>query len=102
MRQLMAPMTAIAFTLFSVSAAASPADDIYTRPGLIAPARDGAHLNFTCLGTGSPAVVFDAGFSDWAPAWAVVQPRIAQFTRACSYDRAGSGFSGPAPLPRTS
>jgi pimeloyl-ACP methyl ester carboxylesterase len=46
--------------------------------------------------------VFDSGFTDWAPAWAVVQPQIAQFTRACSYDRAGSGFSGPAPLPRTS
>jgi pimeloyl-ACP methyl ester carboxylesterase len=45
--------------------------------------------------------LFDAGFSDWAPAWAVVQPRIAAFTRACSYDRAGSGFSGSGPFPRT-
>src|SRR5262249_40067923 len=32
---------------------------------------------------------------------AVVQPRIASFTRACSYDRAGAGFSGPGPMPRT-
>jgi pimeloyl-ACP methyl ester carboxylesterase len=31
----------------------------------------------------------------------VVQPRIAQFTRACSYDRAGAGFSTPGPMPRT-
>lgn len=93
----------IAFGLmFGSAAAAAPGDDIYTRPGLIAPARDGARLNLVCLGKGSPAVVFDSGFTDWAPAWAVVQPRIARFTRACSYDRAGSGFSGPAPLPRTS
>jgi len=81
---------------------AASGDEIYARPGLIARAHDGAQLNFVCTGTGSPTVVFDAGFSDWAPAWAVVQPRIATFTRACSYDRAGSGFSGPGPFPRTS
>jgi pimeloyl-ACP methyl ester carboxylesterase len=85
----------------ALPATAAPGDDIYSRPGLIAPAGDGARLNFTCLGHGSPTVVFDAGWSDWAPAWAVVQPRIAAFTRACAYDRAGSGFSDPGPLPRT-
>lgn len=82
-------------------ACGSPGDDIYTRPGLLAQASDGARLNFTCLGQGSPTVVFDSGWSDWAPAWAVVQPRIAAFTRACAYDRAGSGFSDPGPMPRT-
>src|SRR6185437_8507848 len=92
---------AIACCLLSAEAHAAPGDDIYARPALMAPARDGARLNLVCLGTGSPTVVFDAGFSDWAPAWAVVQPRIAAFTRACSYDRAGSGFSGPGPRPRT-
>jgi pimeloyl-ACP methyl ester carboxylesterase len=34
--------------------------------------------------------------------WAIVQPQVAKFTRACSYDRAGAGFSDPGPLPRTS
>jgi pimeloyl-ACP methyl ester carboxylesterase len=90
-----------AFLALGSAAAAAPGDDIYMHPGLIAPARDGARLNFTCLGRGSPTVVFESGYLDWAPAWATVQPRIAEFTRACSYDRAGSGFSGPAPLPRT-
>jgi pimeloyl-ACP methyl ester carboxylesterase len=95
-------LTVAATIALGVSAArAAPGDDIYTRPGQIAPAGDGARLNFTCLGAGSPTVVFDAGWSDWAPAWAVVQPRIAAFTRACAYDRAGSGFSDPGPLPRT-
>ena len=32
----------------------------------------------------------------------MIQPRVALFTRACSYDRAGSGFSDPGPMPRTS
>ena len=94
-------LAALALVSVGSTAAAAPGDHIYTRPGLIAPAKDGARLNFTCLGKGSPVVVFDAGFSDWSPAWAVVQPRIAEFTRACSYDRAGSGFSGPGPMPRT-
>lgn len=92
---------AIALILFPAVAAAAPGDEIYAQPGLVATARDGALLNFTCLGRGSPTVVLDSGWSDWAPAWAVVQPRIAAFTRVCAYDRAGSGFSQPGPLPRT-
>ena len=86
------------------SDAASPApdDSIYTRPGQLAPAGDGARLNLYCMGTGSPTVVFDSGWGDWAPAWAIVQPRIAKWTRVCSYDRAGTGFSDPGPMPRTS
>ncbi|HJP69733.1 MAG TPA: alpha/beta hydrolase [Sphingomicrobium sp.] len=80
---------------------AAPGDEVYTRPGQLLEASDGARLNFVCLGSGSPTIVFDSGWSDWAPAWAVVQPRIAQFTRACAYDRAGSGFSGAGPMPRT-
>jgi len=94
-------LTALALAIGS-AAGAAPGDDIYTRPGLIAPARDGARLNLVCLGTGSPTVVFDSGYLDWSPAWATVQPPIARFTRNCSYDRAGSGFSDPGPLPRTS
>lgn len=90
-----------ALLFLSAAAAAAPGDEIYTRPGRLFDAGDGAKLNVTCLGTGSPTVVFDSGWSDWAPAWAVVQPRIAEFARACSYDRAGSGFSEPGPMPRT-
>jgi len=54
------------------------------------------------MGSGSAAVVFDSGWGDWAPAWSKVQPEIAKWTRACSYDRAGTGFSEPGPMPRTS
>ncbi|HEX4299437.1 MAG TPA: alpha/beta hydrolase [Gammaproteobacteria bacterium] len=93
---------AIGLWFFAAASAAAPGDAIYSRPGQIVPAGDGARLNMYCLGTGSPTVVMDSGWGDWAPAWAVVQPRIAQFTRVCSYDRAGAGFSDPGPLPRTS
>ena len=105
----MKPMQALwvfAALMLNVSAGtqavAAPGDALYAHPGQLVPAGDGARLSLYCLGTGSPTVVFDSGWGDWAPAWAVVQPRIAQFTRACSYDRAGTGFSEPGPLPRTS
>lgn len=83
-------------------ASAAPGDALYSQPGRLVPAADGAKLNLYCMGHGSPAVVFDSGWEDWSPAWAIVQPRVAKFTRACAYDRAGAGFSGPGPMPRTS
>src|SRR5207249_1249087 len=59
-------------------------------------------LNLYCMGNGSPTVIFDAGWEDWAPSWAIVQPRVAEWTRACTFDRAGAGFSDAGPMPRTS
>jgi pimeloyl-ACP methyl ester carboxylesterase len=76
-------------------------DQIYARPGRLVAAA-GTRLNLYCMGQGSPAVIFDSGWEDWAPVWAIVQPRVAKFTRACSYDRAGAGFSDAGPMPRTS
>lgn len=83
------------------SASAAPGDGIYTRPGMLIRA-SGTRLNVYCMGSGSPTVVFDSGWEDWAPVWALVQPEVAKFTRACSYDRAGAGFSEPGAMPRTS
>jgi pimeloyl-ACP methyl ester carboxylesterase len=88
--------------IVGMQAGVAPGDVVYTRPGRIVAAGDGARLNLYCMGHGSPTVIFESGWEDWAPAWAVVQPRVAKWTRACSYDRAGAGFSGPGPLPRTS
>ena len=56
----------------------------------------GRKLNLYCIGSGSPTVVFESGLSDWSFSWALVQPQIALRTRACSYDRAGLGYSDPA------
>jgi pimeloyl-ACP methyl ester carboxylesterase len=81
--------------------AAGANDAIYASPGKLVSA-DGTRLNLYCMGSGSPTVVFDSGWEDWAPAWSKVQPEVAKFTRACSYDRAGAGFSDPGPMPRTS
>jgi pimeloyl-ACP methyl ester carboxylesterase len=83
------------------SGGSSPADILYAQPGRLVPV-NGFRLNLYCMGSGSPTVIFDSGFEDWAPAWSTVQPQIATWTRACSYDRAGAGFSDPGPMPRTS
>jgi pimeloyl-ACP methyl ester carboxylesterase len=84
-----------------VASGSAPADIVYSQPGQLVDA-GGFRLNLYCAGSGSPTVVFDSGFLDWAPAWSTVQPQIAKWTRACSYDRAGAGFSEPGPMPRTS
>jgi pimeloyl-ACP methyl ester carboxylesterase len=60
----------------------------------------GRKLFLHCTGSGSPTVVFQGGLTtDWVD----VQDRVAQFTRACSYDPANGlwGRSDPAPTPRT-
>ena len=59
-------------------------------------------LHLHCQGSGSPVVVFESGLGGTALDWSRVQPDVAKFTKACSYDRAGYGFSGPGPRPRNS
>jgi len=62
----------------------------------------GYRLNLRCTGAGSPAVVLESGLGVTAIGWKAVQSQIESFTRVCSYDRAGVGWSDPGPLPRNS
>ncbi len=64
----------------------------------------GYHLHLYCTGTsrpGSPTVILEAGLGDTSLVWSKVQPGVAFFTRVCSYDRAGLGWSDTGSLPRT-
>lgn len=61
----------------------------------------GRVLNLNCMGSGERTVLFESGGSDWSVIWALVQPETAKHFRACSYDRAGLGYSDPSPFPRT-
>lgn len=63
---------------------------------------DGRNMHIHCTGDGSPTVILDSGLGDSYLSWRKVQPEIAKFTRVCSYDRAGLGFSDPSSQPRTS
>jgi alpha/beta superfamily hydrolase len=50
------------------SGGSAPADIVYARPGQLVDV-GGFRLNFYCMGSGSPTVVFDSGWGDWTPAW---------------------------------
>jgi pimeloyl-ACP methyl ester carboxylesterase len=53
----------------------------------------GHQLHLYCAGEGVPTVVFEAAGGAMSASWGAVQPRIAATSRACSYDRAGLGWS---------
>lgn len=57
------------------------------------------HIHAT--GEGTPTVVFESGMGASCLSWTLVQPQVAQFTRAVSYDRAGHGWSDSPRGPRT-
>ena len=62
----------------------------------------GYKMHINCTGEGTPVVILDSDLDDSYISWSRVQPRIAKFTRVCSYDRAGLGYSDSSPRPRIS
>lgn len=62
----------------------------------------GYKMHIDCVGDGSPTVILESGLGDSYISWHKVQPQIAKFTRVCSYDRAGLGYSDSSPQARTS
>jgi len=56
-------------------------------------------------GAGTPVIVLDAGglgAGCWTGAWNTLWNELADLALVCRYDRANTGRSDPAPLPRTS
>lgn len=72
----------------------------YPAPGQLVDV-GGYSLHIHCTGQGSPTVIVDAGNGDFSLGWVGIQPEVAKFTRICTYDRAGYGWSDPSPKPRT-
>jgi pimeloyl-ACP methyl ester carboxylesterase len=71
----------------------------FPRPGRLLTVDD-HQLHIYCRGKGSPTVVLEAPATAMSSAWAWVQGSVERTTRACSYDRAGLGWSemGDAPF----
>lgn len=92
--------------LFAALALAGPAAcapepmEVYAHPQKLVALPDGRRMNLYCLGDRGPTVILDAGLGGSTFSWAEVQPRLASRFRACSFDRAGMGFSDPGPMPR--
>lgn len=88
--------------LYQTIASAQDASS-YPAPGKLIDV-GGYRLHLYCTGTsrpGSSTVILEAGLGDPSLVWSKVQPGVASFTRVCSYDRAGSGWSDAGHLPRT-
>jgi pimeloyl-ACP methyl ester carboxylesterase len=62
---------------------------------------NGRRMHIYVTGEGTQTVVFESGMGASCLSWTLVQPQVAQFTRAVSYDRAGHGWSALAREPRT-
>ena len=60
----------------------------------------GHRLHLECHGSGSPVVVLQIGLSGSAADWSRIAPTVAESTTVCAYDRAGHGWSDPAPGPQ--
>jgi pimeloyl-ACP methyl ester carboxylesterase len=74
-------------------------DETYPPPGVLYDV-GGYKLHLQCTGSGTPAVVMEAGAGDFSLTWALVAPTIALTNQVCVYDRAGLGWSEPSPNPR--
>ena len=72
----------------------------YPPPGeLVNVNRYGMHIY--CTGDGSPTIILDHAGGGSSMDWALIQPKLAEHTRVCAYDRAGYGWSDYNPAPRT-
>ncbi len=52
-------------------------------------------------GAGSPAVIFESGFTGGLFLWGAAQSQVGKETQTLSYERAGLGRSDPGPEPRS-
>jgi len=69
-------------------------------PGRLLPVNK-RRIHIYVTGQGRPTVVFESGMGASCLSWTHVQPAVAEFSCAVSYDRAGHGWSDPAHEPRT-
>jgi pimeloyl-ACP methyl ester carboxylesterase len=72
----------------------------YPAPGVLVNVH-GYKMHINCVGEGSPTIVLDHAGGGSSVDWTLIQPKLAEHTRVCAYDRAGYGWSDYNPVPRT-
>jgi pimeloyl-ACP methyl ester carboxylesterase len=72
----------------------------YPPPGVLVNV-NGYKMHLYCMGDGSPTIILDHVSGGSSVDWALIQPKLAEHTRVCAYDRAGFGWSDYNPAPRT-
>jgi len=86
--------------LLCLLATAKLSPEVYPPPGRLVDI-GGRKLHLNCTGKGDPTVILMAGGGAFSIDWALVQPKVAENARVCSYDRAGLGWSDPGPSEET-
>ena len=84
----------------SEPAALEKTPDEYAAPGTLVRISEQRSLNMRCSGSGPATAILEAGTNSDSTTWFRVQSLLAKKMRACSYDRAGYGFSDEGPMPR--
>ena len=98
------PSAATVASATAFASATSPSADPAASPSIgakFAVGDDGRRLALVCWGAGSPTVILETGganIEEWTGSGVV--RRLASGTRVCTYDRAGTGTSDPAPNER--
>ena len=90
---------AIAGVIYQTAATESDQRN-YPPPGVLVNV-DGYKMHIYCMGEGSPTIILDHVGDGSSVDWALIQPKLAEHTRVCAYDRAGFGWSDYNPAPRT-
>lgn len=92
---------ALAITGMIYQTAATESDQRkYPPPGELVNV-DGYKMHIYCMGEGSPTIILDHAGGGSSMDWSLIQPKLAEHTRVCAYDRAGYGWSDYNPAPRT-
>jgi hypothetical protein len=79
-------------------ATAAPSPTLAAFSGLV-DIGGGRHLYARCAGSGGPTVLFESGDESKIDQWDAVQPKVAERTTTCAYDRLGNGASDPPTKP---
>lgn len=58
----------------------------------------GHRLHLNCAGSGTPTVILESGLGETGAYWGWISTAVARETTVCVYDRAGRGWSDPAPV----
>lgn len=84
-------------------ASAMPSSPTASRPAMVSGTFEvnGRHLFIDCIGSGSPTIILEAGESQTSTEMEGLKEALAGEATVCSYDRANTGQSDPAPTPRT-
>ncbi|HEY7440997.1 MAG TPA: alpha/beta hydrolase, partial [Vicinamibacterales bacterium] len=70
---------------------------MYAAPGQLVDV-GGHRLHLNCVGSGTPTVILESALGETGAYWGWISTGVAGDTKVCVYDRAGRGWSDPAPV----